>query len=136
MTSVRPTLDRRRYAVDACGRQDGVDTAQAANFRSTSMPFVRQQRSPPRAPLARLVDLLQRGLWMPNVHSGTRWRGLAIGVCETRLAEDATGAVDLAHGQALNTGSSKSVILHVLREGTRCAQAFLDHVPGRAWRRG
>ena len=120
-----PAPARRR----ACGRR-GSRRCRARARRASGRRPCRCARAAPRP--ARPSRALRRpssaaaSSWMPNVQSGTKWRGFAIGVYGNAWPMIATGTpFDLAHVYGLNTGSSKSAVLHVLREELDLARELL-----------
>jgi hypothetical protein len=74
--------------------EDGVDAAHAreASLRSTSMPLC-DSSTTTCAPLPRASSTVfcRFSSWMPKVQSGTKWRGLAIGVYGKAWPMMATG---------------------------------------------
>ena len=84
-----------------------------ASLRSTSMPLC-ERRTTICAPFARAASTCfwSASSWMPKVHSGTKWRGLAIGVYGNAWPTIATGTPLISCStQGANTGSPKSWVL-------------------------
>ena len=95
-----------------------------------------ESRTTTCAPFARASStmLCSVSSWMPKVHSGTKWRGLAIGVYGNAWPMIATGTPLISRSTyGLNTGSPKSGGLHVLREELDPAELLRHRLaaPGR-----